>query len=633
MEFIELLKKISFDKELLPFNDSFSVSKLKQLLDDEIPDSSIDFIEYLLLSNKNYKQFVLYIDKIKQNQKYPYFFILALSFLNHDCIELSKKIDTEIEKVTRTNNTIVSTDIEKISVDTPLSNHDISSFSDALTDTLDFIFGMLRKGNEIENINPKLTETFTLEDFTFENIHILAEFCVMIKDFFERSSFENLKIKKNNNVFILRDGYQDYSLYRRLGFHRIEQNITMMTQRSMAYSFGNHFCGKYEIQSIQLNDTDELIIKYKNKETQNEILFPQYYVFLSTLMNYHMHLEKEYQDNILHFSELYCSLQYLVRIQMSNIEKMYENTNILPFSRFQFKIKSKNLMEFIHKITGFNLSEIISLLKILENDGHYSFWEKPLLRIKDWFYISIHSLNNTTSTYLIDTWLKILLPKEYDRKGFMFEKFLKKEIANMTQKKNFFSNMVEQQKFKISVGKEKKTEEIDFIWETKNVVIVAEVKCMDYPFTSRITHNDINTLEKASKQIKRKILFLQEYKNNIRSIDLSKKILPCIIINYPCFSGLVIDEIPVIDIGLLINYISVGGIGNCKIGNNFEETTILKPYYNNEDEFSNNLEILLNHSPYLEQLSTHYKKRDKTIQIDDNYSIQYEEYVSVGIKD
>lgn len=206
----------------------------------------------------------------------------------------------------------------------------------------------------------------------------------------------------------------------------------------------------------------------------------------------------------------------------------------------------------------------------------------------------------------------------------MFENFVKKEVAYLCKQKGFSSKILNQKKFTTKNGEIKQSEEIDFIWETKSCIVLGELKCMDYPFTSRITYNNLNYLKKASAQIKRKKNFLIQNKDSFSDISFSKKIIPCIITNYPCFSGLIIDDIPVIDLGLFNNYISVGGIGNALISSTSEEITIIEKYYNNEDEFSKNIETLISKQPYLQQLKKHYKKINKQIRLNNTTSIIYD---------
>jgi hypothetical protein len=149
---------------------------------------------------------------------------------------------------------------------------------------------------------------------------------------------------------------------------------------------------------------------------------------------------------------------------------------------------------------------------------------------------------------------------------------------------------------------------------------------MNYPFTKVINYNNLKTLEKASEQIIRKTNFLLNNKTAFPDINLNKKVLSCIITNYPIFSGIKINNIPVLDIGLFVNYIDVGGIGNKVVSKFCSRVFMKKIYYNNEDEFSDNLEILISKSQYIEQLKGHYKKVSHSINIFEDKTIVYDTY-------
>lgn len=406
----------------------------------------------------------------------------------------------------------------------------------------------------------------------------------------------------------------------------------MNMHRMLHYPLKGRFMGKYKIDKIYLNKNDEINITYKQKTEKNLYLEVYFKTFLSAICTYHFHLSKEFKDSLLLTAEIWTVLIYITTEFLNQTASVFNeyngsNNGIVPYSKYQFKIRSKDIVKTIEKLTGYDKNIILERLKLFENNGYESFWARPLFKTEDWVYISIHSLQSTMTVFLLDEWLKLLFPKTYDKKGTEFENFLKCEIKRLCKDKHFFSNILEQKKYSYrNESRNKQTEEIDFIWETKNCIIIAEIKCIDYPFTSRITNNHFQVLEKAATQIKRKKDFFEKNKNLFSITDFNKCIVPCIIINYPCFSGLKIDDIPVIDIVLLENYLSVGGIGNLAL-NIFEENiSIREKYYNNEDEFSNNLGKLVNDSLYLNQLKTLYKKIEKDLKISDKFSIKYDAY-------
>lgn len=632
MDFIDYIKQHPFYSELNPFSRKFD----KNFVDKRLSENAFnedDFLSYILIGNEQYKALYGYLESLKTQQQFPFYFILAITLINHDYMEISKIMEKQLANIQKENSGIkTSLDYQKVKLQTSLSDYSLMPFSDALTETLDLLFSFFRNINEVPQKIAPLTDTFFLNNDTFYKLHFFSEYFALLKDIYEKVSYEKMTVEKVDDSFYMKDLYNGYTLYRQLGFHRIDQNIKMNMHRMLQYPLKDYFMGKYEIDKIYLNKNDVINITYKQKTEKNLYLETYLKTFLSAIYTYHFHLSKEFKDSLIFTAEIWTVLIYITTEFLEQTAVVFNefNDGIITYSKYQFKIRSKDIVKTIEKLTGYDKSIILEKLKLFENNGYKSFWARPLFKIEDWIYISIHSLHSTMPVFLIDEWVKLSFPKTYDKKGTMFEDFLKTEINCLCKNKNFFSNILEQKKYlyKDETGK-KYSEEIDFIWETKNCIVIAEVKCIDYPFTSRITNNHFQVLEKAANQIKRKKDFFENNKNLFSIKNLNKKILPCIIINYPCFSGLKIDGIPVIDIGLLDNYLSVGGLGNLSLGIYEESISIREKYYNNEDEFSINLEKLVNDSPYLNQLQTHYKKIVKNLKISDKFSIKYDAYENI----
>lgn len=630
MDFIDYIKQHPFKAEFNPFSKKFDKDILNKDLDDILFNAD-DFLSYILIGNEQYKELYEYLETLKNQSQLPLYFILAITLINHDYMELSKIMENQLEKIQKKNSGIkTSLDYQKIKIQTPLSDFSIMAFSDALTETLDLLFSFFRSINGIPKNISVLTDKFLLDNDTFYKLHFFSEYFVLLKEIYERVTYEKMTIEKINKSFYMKDLYKEYTLFRQIGFHRIDQNIKMNMYRMLQYPLKDRFMGKYEIDKIYLNTKDAINITYKQKTEKNLYLEVYLKTFLSAIYTYHYHLSQEFKDSLSLTAEIWVVLIYVTTKFLEQTTTVFSdysdnNNGIVPYSKYQFKIRSKDIVVTLEKITGYDKAIILNRLKFFENNGYESFWSKPLFRVGDWIYISIHSLHSTMPVFLLDEWLKLSFSNTYDKKGMMFEDFLKKEIKRLCIEKEFFSNILEQKKYTIK----KQSEEIDFIWETKNCIVIAEVKCIDYPFTSRITNNHFKVLEKAATQVTRKKDFFEKNHELFSIQNFNKVIIPCIIINYPCFSGLKVNNIPVIDIGLLENYLSVGGLGNLSLDIYDEKISIKEYYYSNEDEFSTNIEKLVDNSPYLNQLKTHYKKVVKDLKISDRFSIQYDTYENI----
>lgn len=403
MEFSEFLKKISFNKEYNPFNSAFSKEKLLTLLQDSFNQSfNINFIDFLLLNSDAYNSFCNLTETIKESSQFRLYYILALTIYNHDSIYLFSEINKQLEKK-RITQIPTSEDYKTIKINTPVSDFSVNSFSDAFTDTLDLMFNMLYSDDNSTKKTPLLTEDFILSNLNLISFHNASQEINFIKSFYEKICFENFNISKENNNYIITEGIPDYQLYRDIGFNRIEQNIAMSTHRIATFPLQDAFIGNYDIETVSLNTLDEIEISYKKRTVPIVELEIYYKFFISTVTMYHSHLTKEEKDSLLRISQIWCCIIYLTSRIINDNSSLFESNTIIPYSKYQFKIKAKHIVELVTKLTKFDTSIILSGIKLFENDGRPSFWDCPLLRVNNYFFISIHSLRNVFIPYLIDT--------------------------------------------------------------------------------------------------------------------------------------------------------------------------------------------------------------------------------------
>ncbi len=118
----------------------------------------------------------------------------------------------------------------------------------------------------------------------------------------------------------------------------------------------------------------------------------------------------------------------------------------------------------------------------------------------------------------------------------------------------------------------------------------------------RILNDDVI---KALKQLNTKCQFLidnQEHFKEIYSLQ-DRKIIKVVILNYPVFTGAVVEGIPVIDINLFLSYFQSCKMTTRAFGIDDMEEVETVPYYTTEDEFCNNLESYLKESPIVKMYS------------------------------
>jgi len=137
-------------------------------------------------------------------------------------------------------------------------------------------------------------------------------------------------------------------------------------------------------------------------------------------------------------------------------------------------------------------------------------------------------------------------------------------------------------------------------------VLVAEVKCIKYPFESRDFHNGLSRLKHAAVQVKRKVEFLKKHRNEVSSQtgDMSNKsLLPVIITNYPIYSTFKIDDVVITDFYLLEGYFGEGSFTDSRLQQGKSTGPTKKyTYYLNEHEMNRNLLSYLENPPAVSTL-------------------------------
>lgn len=196
---------------------------------------------------------------------------------------------------------------------------------------------------------------------------------------------------------------------------------------------------------------------------------------------------------------------------------------------------------------------------------------------------------------------------DIDKRGEAFEEHIKFTLTNELSRKGYYSNAIDDNVIRNKSGQ---FEEIDLILELDKITIIAEVKCIKFPFDPRDYHNTFKRLSEGASQVKRKVNFI---KNNIKDLSkyecLKKEIVSVVITNYPLFSGFIIDEIPITDFSLLENYFINGALSKGRMINNRGKLEIDEnnadriQYYKNEKELSENFKSFVeNPVPVSEKL-------------------------------
>lgn len=306
-------------------------------------------------------------------------------------------------------------------------------------------------------------------------------------------------------------------------------------------------------------------------------------------------------------------------------EQVAFSKELNPFHSLFFLDEIKDLLQKLSiEDTEFGNNLDYLCYMISSNDIYKKFctWLKNYANNKDlsYYYLGIISLVNR------DTILLSRIHKHCIAKDAVIDpiKELKHEIQ--TSNGNTIHISCQTKNYKTEKGKQ----EIDLVWETKNCIVIGECKCIRYPFASRDIYNSTKIINKAVEQVKIKSQFLEDNKKSFTKLNLQKKIVRVVITNYPLYTGIIIDGVPVIDFRILESYIQLGynGQGISQSGNMRE---LNKTYfYNNEDEFSENIEKYLIKPDVVETLKEYFTTSYRNMDVFPNLKLNLEDLYGTG---
>ncbi|RYE27051.1 MAG: hypothetical protein EOP45_02455 [Sphingobacteriaceae bacterium] len=290
-----------------------------------------------------------------------------------------------------------------------------------------------------------------------------------------------------------------------------------------------------------------------------------------------------------------------------------------------FRITWNDLVQYLELKTYYSRKQIGEFIEILTHkEGRVNFWKTPFVKRGNDLLFPILPITGSHVLYIVDEWMKAGgFP--LDNRGPLFEKHVKNQLKEDMIQKGYFCQISTSQKFCY----QNKEEEVDLVAEFRECILVAEIKCIGYPLESRDKHNAYNRVSQGAKQLNRKVNFIERNKDFFSTVIpglLSKPIIKTVIVNFPLFSGMSIEGVPISDAKFLHHYISVGSINKGIMSLNRDGTenkmnSKFIRYYTNESEFCKNLPHYLEHPVFVE--STKEITNWETTQITSDISIEY----------
>ncbi len=288
-----------------------------------------------------------------------------------------------------------------------------------------------------------------------------------------------------------------------------------------------------------------------------------------------------------------------------------EVTTKREFYNYPFRIAKADLKQYIQNTTNFNSKEINGFLELLEANSKYiNLWNDPFIKRGGDYYFALLPITMPVIYNIVDNWLR-KGGLSLDDRGVYFEDYIRRELKASDPICKFECTQIEQKTF---VGCNSKEEEIDLLLVLRDVIILGEIKCITYPTEVRDYHNANKRLREGCKQAVRKSEFLRcNHKTLLHDIGdyKHKRIIKVVITNYPLFTGMTHNKVPIIDADTFICYFKSGtilqkvsGMESSRVQDEIEGCRLL---YTCEKEFNGNIESYLSCPPIVDQVVDHVK--------------------------
>lgn len=641
-----LRKKIIHDSKLNPFNDNFDIDYLKSVVSElEDNEESHKLFPFLLLSddfNSLYQSTFNELKKIilESNLSYGELIEFLITSSNRHYLLLHKTRETtkhEFNFQDFFKRTIESVDksIGKIDARAALET-EIDNIN-TLINYLKYFENELNPSFEIENDTSRVDSIikltlatnyfnvirFTHEDALFNNGYI---------DYNPDSNTIHYKYDNVNELFLGKIGY--YRLNRNVTAHFLILNEYLDNYKDVRMLISKTYEGKNQVKRIKKTNINQGEIEFELASGHDISEFYNFLFLDVQLRTYYDFIYNVVMPNAEGLTLKDCLIIFSMIQSMfknvANYNKVEDDSvmRIKEFGKFPSKIKSNHLKLYLKSKTRYSTKQINYFINLLVNkkDQRLNFWNYPLLEKNGFYYVPLLSFLDPLIFVLSDKWLEDSGFDLEDR-GFYFEKNIKENFTEALTNKKYNFIIPNFSKYTLPDGK---FEEIDLIMNLKNVVVIAEVKCIKYSLTPRDEFNALKRLREGATQINRKAEFIvnnsEKFKNEIGDIT-GKKIIKIVLTNFPSYSGYILEDVPIVDYYLIESYIKSGRISsyryvteNGKITEN--KLRAEEIFYNNEDEFCNKFESFVLKPDYIEKCRDYFEFKVNKLSVEnDTYNI------------
>ena len=425
------------------------------------------------------------------------------------------------------------------------------------------------------------------------NIIYLTNLLVNLRGAFQFYQYEFSELEYKDSVLKFKNSPEIYYLLRLTGKQREQNHI----QESLFYLFNQK-----NIYPEIGNSVSNGVLHIEFRKSKDSIIAKHE---TAIMIKYYFHLlNKKLKSiggvTIKEVIEFFIGFK-LCFSEINEEETIDKTAGTQSYKFVPRKIEKASLKKAIQKTSGLDAKIVNLLLGQISQyiSSNISLWKTPLLQFGNWYYFAIAPIINGHTNYIIDRLLNKSLSISEQEKLFADE--IRTELPHRINS-NYYFNLIE------------KLPDLDIpdnilLFEMKDILLIIRVFIFQYPNESEEYQEAISLGAIASETLNSFMESLPE--------STKKTIVSSLVTNYPTLSGINIAGNMVVDYTLLKNYLDAGkyarGIvitGNGRIDT--EELASIK-YFNNEDEFNNNLQKFLYDPNPIREIVNKYEHEEHSV--------------------
>ena len=280
----------------------------------------------------------------------------------------------------------------------------------------------------------------------------------------------------------------------------------------------------------------------------------------------------------------------------------YKDYDVALFKREDFsvvpsKICKESLIDYVVKLTNIKASKVKMVIMKMEADWsrYNDMWTSMIYPVGDYYLLPFYPILYSSPYNVIDQ-MMLRGGVDLDNRGKLFERYLYQQL---TEKRTSYPIKCLKAG---DYGENGDNEEIDVVVGMKNVILVADAKCIHYSVEPINYAEAWGRLEEGCEQAIRKAIFIRNHPEHFLALgDISnKRFVPFVITNYPTFTGFSHNGVYVIDSHSFLAYMQGGYVTMREMGMNENPIIAAGRFYQNEDQYSDNFESYLQSNPIKE---------------------------------